>query len=98
MRIHSVSEGRMVKLKALVQDDTFSKSGRVQKKQRINPAYESVTKFLTYYFSDANGRCEKMPNPRSSRDEYRLPSWLNRSLLYTFYKEDCETIGGGGFT
>lgn len=83
----------MVSLRAHVIDDTFSSIGRVQQKERVNRIYESARTFLANYFADENGRCEKLPNPRGSRDEYRLPLWLNKSALYRIYKADQDAMG-----
>ena len=44
--------------------------------------------FLNNYFAAENGRCEKLPNPRYGRDEYRLPTWLTKEYVYNAYVSD----------
>ena len=93
--IHACSEGRLLSIKRqLVQADGTETSNRQQKRQRVNVKYESVRAFLSTYFSPENGRCEKLPNPRFGRDEYRLPIWLTKKKLYRVYCADAEACGG----
>ncbi len=96
MVIHSVSEGRMTSLKKKVKrtDVADRDFERRPQQPRWNSKYESVRVFLENYFSDENGRCEKLPNPRYSREELRLPIWLSKVEVYRIYKHDCEKCGG----
>jgi hypothetical protein len=46
---------------------------------------EEARAFLTDYFSDDNGRCEKIPNPRGIHDIYHLPPWLGYREVWKEY-------------
>ena len=56
--------------------------------------YESARTFLESYLDKNYGKCEKLPNPRYGRDEWRLPTWLKKEVLYEIYKVDQEKMGG----
>ena len=88
--IYDVSEGRLTTLKRLVDGDGAEDHGRQLKKQRHNMKFESVRAFLENYFAPENGRCEKMPNPRFGKEEYRLPTWLTKAKIYEYYQKDCQ--------
>ena len=69
-------------------------NGRTVSSPRVNKKFESVRMFLANYFAPENGRCEKLPNPRYGRDEYRLPIWLSKAQVYRVYTDDCEKCKG----
>ena len=83
----------MCQVKRQVEWDGTETNKREVKKARMNPKFESVRAFLANYFAPENGRCEKLPNPRYGREEYRLPIWLSKTAIYNSYKKDCEASG-----
>ena len=60
----------------------------MQKLHKWNHKFEGVKTFLDNYFAPENGRCEKLPNPRYGREEYRLPIWLSKLKVYCVYVAD----------
>ena len=78
----------MYSLKRKAIDDSQEVECPKQKKYKWNNKFETVRTFLENYFAPENGRCEKLPNPRYGRDEYRLPVWLSKRKIYSVYKED----------
>ena len=80
----------MTKLKRELNKDGTETGQRQSKKPRFNQKSEAARAFLANYFSEDNGRCEKIPNPRFGREELRLPIWLTKAKVYEVYKDDCE--------
>ena len=80
---------------ALSQDQNLPTT-RLAKKPRFNAKFEHASAFLAEYFSDENGRVEKLPNPRYGRDEYRLPVWLSMNKIYMIYENDNKNTPGKG--
>ena len=56
-------------------------------------ACEHVRVFLERFFSDDEGRCEKLPYTRGQSEIYKklLPPWLHKERAYEFYKEACKS-------
>ena len=79
----------MYSLKRKASDDYREVERPKQKTHKWNPKYEEVKSFLENYFAPENGRCEKLPNPRYGRDEYRLPIWLTKVKVYCVYVADA---------
>ena len=52
---------------------------------------EHVRVFLERFFSDDEGRCEKLPYTRGQSEIYKklLPPWLHVERAYEFYQEAC---------
>lgn len=96
MMIHNISEGRLNSIKKMVErhDIPAEEFGRSAQQPRWNKKYETVRTFLAGYFDKAHGKCEKLPNPRYGRDEWRLPTWLKKDVLYDIYKKDQVEMGG----
>ena len=92
LRIHGCGENRMYSLKRKASDDREEVECPKQQKPKWNNKFETVRSFLNDYFAPENGRCEKLPNPRYGRDEYRLPVWLSKLKIYSAYVEDCKNI------
>ena len=67
---------------------------RREQQPKWNKKYESVRAWLKTYFENENGKCEKLPNPRYGRDEWRLPIWLPKRELYRIYSKSNEDIKG----
>ena len=86
--IRSCSDTRLYTLKRQASENSSVASGRTPKAPRHAPKYEMAVAFLTNYFASENGRCEKLPNPRYGRDEYRLPIWLTKEYVFRAYESD----------
>ena len=79
----------MYSLKRKACDDFREVERPKQKIHRWNPKYEEVKTFLDNYFAPENGRCERLPNPRYGKEEFRLPIWLSKLKVFLVYVEDC---------
>lgn len=53
-----------------------------------------VRAWLDDNFAPENGRCEKMPNPESGREEWHLPPWLKKSVVYKEHCKECKEFNG----
>ena len=96
MMIHNISEGRLNSINKMAErhDIPAEECGKSAQQPRWNKKFESVRTFLAGYFDKHHGKCEKLPNPRYGRDEWRLPTLLKKHVLYDIYKEDQEKMGG----
>ena len=88
--IHGCSDSRLYGLKRQASDDNSTASGRIAKTPRYKSKSEPCRAFLENYFADENGRCEKLPNPRYGREEYRLPVWMTKQYVFDAYVKDCN--------
>lgn len=88
LRLHGCSENRMYSLKRKACDDFREVERPKQKIFKWNPKYEDVKTFLDNYFAPENGRCERLPNPRYGKEEFRLPIWLSKLKVFLVYVED----------
>lgn len=94
MLIHDVSEGRMLKMQAYVKQGLSGNTGRLPCGPRQMRKTYSARAWLDEYFSDENGRLEKLPNPRYGREEHNLPTWAKKSLIYDEYKKWAHDQNG----
>ena len=62
------------------------------KRIKLSPQAEHARTWMARFFSEEEGRCEKMPNTRGgSQTEYHhLPPWLHRSRCFEIYQEWCK--------
>ena len=87
----------MYSLKRKACEDYLEVERPRQKLFKWNPKFETVKTFLDNYFAPENGRCEKLPNPRYGREEYRLPIWLSKLKVYCVYVADTIACHGKCF-
>ena len=90
--LHAVSESRLCALAKEVKKDpiTFQRTVLPYSSKKSS----DVRALLDDYFKPENGRCEKMPNPQSGREEWHLPSWLKKSVVYKLYSDECDELSG----
>ena len=79
----------MYALKRKACDDRSEHEPQQAKHHKRNPRFEQIYTFLSNYFSEENGRLEKLPNPRYGRQEFVLPTWLSKRKIYCVYVADC---------
>ncbi len=92
MLIHGVSENRMSNLQKLVISDFVGSTSRA-KKEISRPAEDTVIGFMKEFLADKHGRAQKIPNPRSGKEEWHLPDWMNKAFVYKMFvsewPKDC---------
>jgi hypothetical protein len=92
MLIHGVSENRMSNLQKLGISDFVGSTSRA-KKEISRPAEDTVIGFMNEFLADKHGRAQKIPNPRSGKEEWHLPVWMNKAFVYKLFvsewPKDC---------
>lgn len=94
MMIHDVSEGRMLKMQSYIKEGISGSTGRLPCGPRQCPKLFHARQWFDEYFSDENGRLEKLPNPRYGREEHNLPTWAKKTVLYGEYKKWAHDHNG----
>jgi hypothetical protein len=84
MLIHGVFENRMNFMKKLQISDFVGSAGRA-KKELSHLAEKSVIGFMKDFLADEHGRAYKILNPRSGKEEWDLPIWMNKAIVYKLY-------------
>ena len=92
MLIHGVFDNRMNFMQKLQISDFVGSAGRA-KNELNRPAEDSVISFIKDFWADEPGRAQKIPNPRSGKEEWHLPVWMNKAFVYKLYAskwpKDC---------
>lgn len=102
MFIHSVSEQRLALIQSEVYNEENPRDSGDEESVKYNclPA-RAARAWLDEYFSEENGRTEKIPNPSAGRDEWNLPCWMTKHAVYRIFLADhtaptVETGDGDG--
>lgn len=57
---------------------------------------EEARAWLEEYFSEENGRCERLPNPTGTREIWHLPSWAGYRAVHQEYLDSVAETGLAG--
>ena len=95
MLIHGVSENRMSNLQKVGISDFVGSTSRA-KKEISRPAEDTIIGFMKEFLDDKHGRAQKIPNPRSGKEEWHLPVWMNKAFVYKLFDskwpKDCTGV------
>ena len=96
MIIHGVSENHMNNLHKIGVAGYVGCTERA-KKEPVRPREDAVIGFMQDFLAEKHGRAQKIPNPRSSKEEWHLPVWMTKTYVYKFMVADWPKDASGKF-